>query len=261
MDAEEGYGWTFTFADRVSREYRRFLVLCLEHRKDSKYLIVPSKLVDKFWHLHILDTRKYIEDCQYCFGSMLHHFPYFGMRGDEDAVNLREAWLETLALYQSAFDVEPPAEIWPHSKSHIATRYQGVAEKDAKAAHGRFDCRRPRLADLERLNGTSHSLRRLKIGHGRRYLGWKGLTALSSLIGVSVFFLDAYFLSGSAKAYNNTMDAISTLIGFTIISGFLLLIGILLVTLFAAVCFTSTFYDSRFLIPFFVTIYTKIETI
>lgn len=97
MDSEEGYGWPFAFADRVSKEYRRFLILCLEHRQDNKYLIVPSKPVDKFWHLHILDTRKYIEDCQYCFGSMLHHFPYFGMRGDQDAANLcgrhgREHW-------------------------------------------------------------------------------------------------------------------------------------------------------------------------
>ena len=57
MDAEEGHGWTFDFACRVAQEYRRFLVLCLEHPSEP---VVPSSLVDDFWHLHILDTQKYI---------------------------------------------------------------------------------------------------------------------------------------------------------------------------------------------------------
>jgi len=143
MDREEGYGWTLDLACRVAEEYRRFLVLCLEHRQDTHPLIVPSKLVDKFWQLHILDTQKYIEDCQHCFGFILHHFPYFGMRSDEDAANLREAWSRTLALYQSTFGVDPHAEIWSHSESEISIRYRDVEREDANPVHRRFDCSHP----------------------------------------------------------------------------------------------------------------------
>ena len=74
MDAEKSNGWTSDFTVQVAEEYGRFLVLCLEHQQDTNHLILPSELVDKFWHLHILDTRTYIEDCQHCFGSILHHF-------------------------------------------------------------------------------------------------------------------------------------------------------------------------------------------
>ena len=150
MDAEEGHGWTLDFARRVAREYRRFLVLCLVYPQDP---VVPSSLVDDFWHLHILDTQKYGEDCQHCFGSMLHHFPYFGMRGEKDASNLREAWLKTLALYQSTFGAAAPAHLWPHSNScpNCGRRCRGV--EDANSTHDVFDDRRPRLADLEMGHG------------------------------------------------------------------------------------------------------------
>ncbi|MCY3653872.1 MAG: hypothetical protein OXG70_02405 [Cyanobacteria bacterium MAG IRC1_bin_28] len=147
MDAEKSNGWTLGFARRVAQEYRRFLVLCLEHRQDTNHLVVPSKLVDKFWHLHILDTRKYIEDCQHCFGSVLHHFPYFGMRGDKDAINLRETYYETFVLYRSAFGKQPPADIWPHSKTALEYRSRVRADvvKAWSGEDAEFDRRRPRL--------------------------------------------------------------------------------------------------------------------
>ena len=36
-------------------------------------------------------------------GDARHHFPYFGMRGEEDASNLREAFEKTNRLYETAF--------------------------------------------------------------------------------------------------------------------------------------------------------------
>ena len=144
IDTEEGHGWTLDFACRVSQEYRRFLVLCLENPDDP---VVPSSLVDDFWHLHILDTQKYAEDCDHCFGEMLHHFPYFGMRGDADAANLRKAWLKTLALYQSTFGEAAPAKLWPHSNRcpNCGRRCLRVRDQEFDSV---FDDRRPSLADL-----------------------------------------------------------------------------------------------------------------
>src|SRR3954454_15487898 len=88
MDAEEGQGWSRQYVDQMELAYRRFLTLIVKYPEQT---IAPNKDVDKFWHGHILDTMKYAEDCERVFGFFLHHFPYFGMRGEEDAANLANA--------------------------------------------------------------------------------------------------------------------------------------------------------------------------
>lgn len=96
----EGPGWAIEKAVKVSNDYRRFLVLSLRYSKSS---IVPTKEIDTFWHCHILDTAKYAADCEFALGYFLHHFPYLGLRGEEDAQRLQEAFNETRALFQREF--------------------------------------------------------------------------------------------------------------------------------------------------------------
>jgi hypothetical protein len=100
MDAEEGLGWTAEQADRAEARYRRYLQMVQLHANRS---IVPTKDIDQVWHQHILDTRGYAADCQRVFGEFVHHFPYFGMRGDADAKNLISSYEETKALYREMF--------------------------------------------------------------------------------------------------------------------------------------------------------------
>src|SRR6266853_109065 len=100
MDPEEGQGWSREYADRMELAYRRLLTLLATHPEET---LAPSKDVDKFWHGHILDTLKYAEDCDKVFGCFLHHFPYFGMRGAEDAANLAKAAENTRRLYRQEF--------------------------------------------------------------------------------------------------------------------------------------------------------------
>ncbi len=100
MDPEEGEGWTREYADQVCEEYRKFLALT---RAYPDLAIVPSGPVDKFWHNHILDTQKYGPDCEEVFGFFLHHFPYFGMRGEEDLANLNTSWQNTIDAYRRHF--------------------------------------------------------------------------------------------------------------------------------------------------------------
>jgi hypothetical protein len=69
-------------------------------------VIAPSKDVDAFWHGHILDTMKYAEDCDQVFGYFLHHFPYFGMRGADDAAALSAAAEQMRALTEKEFGTE-----------------------------------------------------------------------------------------------------------------------------------------------------------
>ena len=100
MDPEEGEGWSRQHADRTELAYKQFLTLFVTHPEEA---LAPSKDVDKFWHGHILDTLKYAEDCETVFGYFLHHFPYFGMRGAEDAANQARAAEATRRLYRQEF--------------------------------------------------------------------------------------------------------------------------------------------------------------
>lgn len=100
MDPEEGQGWSREHVERMELAYKRFLTLMVKFPDET---IAPTKDVDKFWHGHILDTLKYAEDCQNVFGHFLHHFPYFGMRGEEDAANLRAAAENMHRIYEREF--------------------------------------------------------------------------------------------------------------------------------------------------------------
>jgi hypothetical protein len=100
MDADEGEGWSREQVDRIETAYRQFLTLLVKYPEST---IAPSKEVDKFWHGHILDTMKYAQDCEQVFGYFLHHFPYFGMRGADDAAQLDAAGKETQRLMMAEF--------------------------------------------------------------------------------------------------------------------------------------------------------------
>ena len=110
MDAEEGLGWSGSLVNAVEVEYRKFLYLNLLRPTGD---VVPSKLVDDMWHFHILDTRAYAEDCNAVFGNFFHHFPYWGMRGEEDFHSLQEGWVRTLRFYEEVFGRPPAHELWP----------------------------------------------------------------------------------------------------------------------------------------------------
>src|SRR5688572_12361359 len=109
MDAEEGQGWTREYADRMEVAYKRYLTLLVKFPQET---VAPTKDVDKFWHGHILDTMKYAEDCERVFGYFLHHFPYFGMRGEEDAANLRRAAERMRSLDDQEFGAPATSAAW-----------------------------------------------------------------------------------------------------------------------------------------------------
>jgi hypothetical protein len=100
MDKGEGEGWSVEQVNILEKWYKRFLFLNIKYPSAS---IVPNKEIDTFWHNHILDTQKYADDCQEIFGKFFHHFPYFGMRGEEDAKNLRESFTKTESLFLTEF--------------------------------------------------------------------------------------------------------------------------------------------------------------
>ncbi|HRW16480.1 MAG: hypothetical protein KDJ78_00195 [Rhodobacteraceae bacterium] len=92
--------WTDEVLAETEASYRNLLVLNLLYPDRD---IVVNKILDDYWHQHILDTRKYAEDCEMVFGHFLHHDPYFGISGDEDLQANREAFGATQALWQEVF--------------------------------------------------------------------------------------------------------------------------------------------------------------
>lgn len=98
--------WTHEFCDEAESLYRKFLALNIRY-PDRK--ICPTGPVDDFWHAHILDTRAYAQDCEFLFGRFLHHFPYFGMRGNADRAALDQAFRESVELFIVHFGIDPTA--------------------------------------------------------------------------------------------------------------------------------------------------------
>jgi hypothetical protein len=107
-DPEEGKGYSEQELDLREGEYRKFLAL---HMAFPEMTVVPCQMVDEFWHQHILDTMAYRIDCERIFGRFLEHFPYFGLRGLQDAQDLSDAYEDTLVAYRKAFG-EPPDGTW-----------------------------------------------------------------------------------------------------------------------------------------------------
>ncbi len=88
----------------VMTEYRRFLYLAAV----AGEVVAPSRLIDDIWHLHMQDTRAYLNGlCEGVIGKVIHHMP------GRAAPALDPAYLRTLAIYYQEFGIIPDKTIWP----------------------------------------------------------------------------------------------------------------------------------------------------
>jgi uncharacterized protein (TIGR04222 family) len=100
--------WSIEFTQRAIEEYRKFILLCCISEKGAS----PSQTVDEVWHLHLTYTQSYWKDfCGDTLGKDIHHHPSSG--GDQENHKHQEWYKETLALYRSIFDIDPPSDVWP----------------------------------------------------------------------------------------------------------------------------------------------------
>jgi hypothetical protein len=102
----EGYNWSEDQANSAERAYKLFLML---HVLYPNHRNSPNIPVDLFWYAHILDTRRYATDCQEIFGHFMHHFPYLGLRGDKEKLDV--AFKETNKLYRKEFGTDSAIEL------------------------------------------------------------------------------------------------------------------------------------------------------
>jgi len=95
---ENYYGWSKEDISLMEDYYRKWLAI---HVCYPDLAVAPSEKLDEYWHMHILDTKKYMEDCQLVFGYYLHHYPYFGLEGDKE--NLNSGFETTRKLFKHHF--------------------------------------------------------------------------------------------------------------------------------------------------------------
>lgn len=103
---QSDHGWTIPTAYGAVQEYIRFVFLA----KHSGHIVIPSEMVDKVWHTHLLYTRHYW-NCM-CMGVnySLHHCP----SGDtsQQEPDYVKGYGETLKSYNRYFG-SPPLRFWP----------------------------------------------------------------------------------------------------------------------------------------------------
>jgi hypothetical protein len=100
--------WSQSYADRVIREYLRFVTLAMT----AGHTVTPSDQVDQAWHLHLTYTHSYWDRlCGEVLGRPLHHGPTRGGRSESD--KYWDCYQRTLVSYQSLFGQPPPRDIWP----------------------------------------------------------------------------------------------------------------------------------------------------
>lgn len=103
MDSQEGCGWTLPQAIRAIERYKTFLFVSYLY---PEILLVPTREIDRVWHVHILHTRKYRQDCEMLFGHFIDHEPDFELWGESHQKNFDEAFAQTqrlLALFEGYF--------------------------------------------------------------------------------------------------------------------------------------------------------------
>ncbi len=94
-------GWKSDKVMAIESLYKEWLVLHKVYGPDMA--MAPSKELDEYWHYHILDTKKYMEDCNMVFGYYLHHYPYFGLTQKETQADLEQGFALTQKLFQKHF--------------------------------------------------------------------------------------------------------------------------------------------------------------
>ena len=124
MHRESGEGWSLEKANAGEFEYRRFLILMKQFPQEET---APLMDVDTFWHYHILDTLKYAADCDQVFGYFLHHFPYIGLRGEDDEAAHQRVGERMKQLYEQTFGEDYIRAETAYSGRAVQTAFSSAA--------------------------------------------------------------------------------------------------------------------------------------
>ena len=133
----ETQGWSSEHAEEVEGGYKRFLY-ALAHKEPEDMLSPPSQEIDEFWHQHILDTRKYREDCNTILGHYIDHTP--GLASEQQ----RRADARRAEIYND-YDIDSIDFSYDHSRSSDSRGdsggfFAGGDSGHSHSSHGDHGC-------------------------------------------------------------------------------------------------------------------------
>ncbi len=100
MSSSDGYQWTEPQLEMAILRYKMFLYIKYHY---SHLKLVPTKEIDEVWHAHILvDTERYIQDCQNLYGYILHHRDT-GNTDESQSQSQETAFAVTQKLFEELF--------------------------------------------------------------------------------------------------------------------------------------------------------------
>ena len=146
-DSKKGCGWTLEQAFRAIGRYKTFLFISYLY---PQTLLVPTPEIDRVWHVHILHTRQYRQDCQMLFGRFIDHEPDGEGSGIADQPSLNTDFIPPPALLVQYFGevaladalLEQPNRIEPAQNQ---PQLQKLAAQEYLHLH-RSACGRPKTA-------------------------------------------------------------------------------------------------------------------
>lgn len=104
-------GWSLSYAKEAFLEYKKFVWLA----SIGQSAVVPSKVIDKVWHLHMTFTKSYWHDlCGDVLGFELHHMPSPNTKNSLQADKIQ--YKNTLLMYEREFGEVPNRRYWPAPK-------------------------------------------------------------------------------------------------------------------------------------------------
>lgn len=92
--------------EQMVARYRQFHKLMLIHPNEK---VTPTVAIDIIWHYHILDTRRYWDDCIAIHGIYIHHTPSYadgaGARTQDNTRRLfKKAFGESIEISGESHD-------------------------------------------------------------------------------------------------------------------------------------------------------------
>lgn len=99
-------GWTREKIEKIEIWYRRFLYIRLNEKEAT---LVPTNDIDEFWHIHILYTNKYYNDCKNIFSYIVQHNPIVQPNKEEDTL-LKKNFNNSLKLFKKHYNEIPNIE-------------------------------------------------------------------------------------------------------------------------------------------------------
>ena len=107
----------------VLEEYKKFLIIKCITKDFNATICSPSYKIDEMWHLHVLDTKRYLQAMNVLFDGDKNAFIHHDIDGGLDIDNRKQRYLNTYNQYKLLFGI-PNQKYWDkiHLKKDIKNK-------------------------------------------------------------------------------------------------------------------------------------------